>query len=70
MFSNLAKNFSALKPVLGLSSADTLDFEFNLCCFNTPCPFLVYNLFNPLPDNKIIDCSKLKQIADDILECI
>ena len=26
--------------------------------------------FNPLPDNKILDWSKLKQIADDILKWI
>ena len=26
--------------------------------------------FNPLPDDKISDWSKLKQIADDILKCI
>ena len=26
--------------------------------------------FNPLPDDKILDWSKLKQIADDILKCI
>ena len=26
--------------------------------------------FNPLPDNKIVDWSKLKQIADDILKSI
>ena len=26
--------------------------------------------FNPLPDDKIFDWSKLKQIADDILKCI
>ena len=25
---------------------------------------------NPLPDNKILDWSKLKQIADDIVKCI
>ena len=25
-------------------------------------------LLNPLPDNKILDWSKLKQIADDILK--
>ena len=25
---------------------------------------------NPLPDNKILDWSKLKQIADGILKCI
>ena len=27
-------------------------------------------LFNPLPDDKILDWSKMKQIADDILKCI
>ena len=27
-------------------------------------------LLNPLPDNKILDWSKLKQIADNILKCI
>ena len=26
--------------------------------------------FIPLPDDKILDWSKLKQIADDILKCI
>ena len=26
--------------------------------------------FNPLPDDKSLDCSKLRQIADDILKCI
>ena len=26
--------------------------------------------YNPLPDNKILDWSKLKKIADDILKCI
>ena len=25
---------------------------------------------SPLPDDKIVDWSKLKQIADDILKCI
>ena len=25
---------------------------------------------NPLPDNKLLDWSKLNQIADDILNCI
>ena len=27
-------------------------------------------VFNPLPDDKILDWSKLKQIADNILKCI
>ena len=26
--------------------------------------------FNPLPDDKILDLSKLKQITDDTLKCI
>ena len=30
----------------------------------------IYHTFDPLPDNKILDWSKLKQIADDILKCI
>ena len=28
------------------------------------------HLFNPLPDDKLLDWSKLKQIADDNIECI
>ena len=28
----------------------------------------LFNLFNPLPDNKILEWSELKQIADDILK--
>ena len=28
------------------------------------------SLFDPLPDDKILDWSKLKQIANDILKCI
>ena len=27
-------------------------------------------LLNPSPDDKILDLSKLEQIADDILKCI
>ena len=27
-------------------------------------------IFNSLPDDKILDCSKLKDIADNILKCI
>ena len=29
-----------------------------------------FDMLNPLPDCKILDWSKLKQIADDILKCI
>ena len=29
-----------------------------------------YQLLNPLPEDKISDRYKLKQIADDILKCI
>ena len=32
--------------------------------------FFSLNFFNQLPDNKILNWSKLKQIADDILMCI
>ena len=31
---------------------------------------MVHNAINPLPDNKILERSKLKQIADNILKCI
>ena len=31
---------------------------------------LLFDWVNPLPDDKILDWSKLKQIADDILKCI
>ena len=30
---------------------------------------LTHLTLNPLPDDKILDWSKLKQIADDILKC-
>ena len=29
-----------------------------------------YHFLNPLPDDKILDWSHLKQIADDTLKCI
>ena len=32
--------------------------------------FYSWAKINPLPDDKILDWSKLKQIADDILKCI
>ena len=30
----------------------------------------IHNIFNPLPDDKILDWSELKQVADDFLKCI
>ena len=33
-------------------------------------PFQWYDVYNTLPDDKILDWSKLKQIADNILKCI
>ena len=30
----------------------------------------ILRFFNPLPDDKILDWSKFKLIADDILKCI
>ena len=32
------------------------------------CPYKILFLFNPLPDNKILDWSKLKQIEDGIFK--
>ena len=32
--------------------------------------FVLSEKINSLPDNKILDWSKLKQIANDILKCI
>ena len=32
--------------------------------------FILKSILNPLPDNKILHWSKLKQIPDDILKCI
>ena len=29
----------------------------------------MFRALNPLPDDKILDWSKLKQVADDILKC-
>ena len=34
------------------------------------CISAIRACFNPLPDDKILEWSKLKQIADDILKCI
>ena len=33
-------------------------------------PYIIIQSFNPLPDEKILDRSKLKEIADDNLKCI
>ena len=39
----------------------------NIVPFNMDFPS---HAFNPLPDDKILDWSKLKQIVDNILKCI
>ena len=48
-------------------------------CFSFGCISSIYKplelykepvLFNPLPDDKVLDWFKLKEIADDILKCI
>ena len=31
---------------------------------------VMHETFNPIPDDKILDWFKMKQIADDILKCI
>ena len=44
----------------------------NISCFIDflkQIPSFEYH-FNPFPDDKILDRSKLKQIADDILKCV
>ena len=40
------------------------------CTADTSKSGLVLERVNPLPDLKILDWSKLKQIADDIRKCI
>ena len=52
------------------------DFYRTLCrlvisvCSSTTFYDPAINQFNPLIDDKILDWSKMKQIADDILNCI
>ena len=47
-------------------------FDLDPCCtqLKTPLVDLKNQLFNPLPDDNILDWSKLKQIADDIWKYI
>ena len=47
-------------------------FMLHKSAFQDIVPFDFKNLFslNPLPDDKVLDWSKLKQIADGILKCI
>ena len=39
-----------------------------LSCFLAGLLLLIQELVNPLPDDKILDRSKLKKIADDIFK--
>ena len=48
--------------------AITLITQYSLDFFSHVCIGL--QDLNPLPDYKILDWSKLKRIADDILKCI
>ena len=41
----------------------------NIFSFSDNVLTISKNNLNPLPDDKIIDWSKFKQIADDILKC-
>ena len=43
---------------------------FDLGVFTPGSEFTNILTLNPLSDDKILDWSKLKQIADDILKCI
>ena len=47
----------------------TLDCMVNPFPNNPITTLRIDSVFNPLPDDKILDQSKLKQIADDILKC-
>ena len=53
-----------------------LQFSSNSKCLLQTLPvwkslkFVVWERVNPLPDDKILDWSKLKEIADDIFKCI
>ena len=43
----------------------------DICKYYRPVSSPIWqSLFNPLPDDEILDWSKLKQIAVDILKCI
>ena len=51
----------------------TILYEYkSLVYVNAKSKFILSNddMINPLPDDKILDWSKLEQITDDILRCI
>ena len=48
----------------------TSNLSFSYSVFQTPAQGLLGNGVNPLPDNKILDWSKLKRIEHNILKCI
>ena len=61
----------------GIKSWEESKFAFEGPLLSIGMPLIVQisqdkqtNLFNTLPDDKILDLSKLKQIADDTLKCI
>ena len=57
-----------LLSFLFLSFPFLLSFLFSfLCIFLSSFLSFFLSFFNPLPDDKILHCSELKQIADDIL---
>ena len=61
---------------LNVSQNQLLDFDLHLADTQPAVSdfFLLKKvriyLFNPLPEDKILDWSKLEQIAEDILKCI
>ena len=58
------------EPKIGISGKVLNSFIVNYTDFRivSCCP--QYQMINPLLNDKILDWSKLKQIADDILKCI
>ena len=57
-----------LKEIVRARASSQLPTVLKFCML--PVPTVLGVSFNSLPDDKILDWSKLKQIADDILKCI
>ena len=45
-------------------------FSFSRNIFYAVYSACIWSLFNPLLDHKMLDWSKMKQIADNILKCM
>ena len=56
--------------ILSAYTIETWDQVWQQAKFSTLLNLSKSISFNPIPDDKILDWSKLKQIAGDILKCI